>query len=87
MESQTSSDGAATQPVATETSPDGEGFEEIMHTAKKQNKRLKEASGSMERSLDAIQREIRRLKEEMAGLREEVQTQVQSEEFMLPCHF
>ena len=48
MESQTSSDGAATQPVATETS-DGESFEEIMHTAKKQNKRLKEASRSMER--------------------------------------
>ena len=63
--SQASNEGTA------ETSRDGENVEEIVKTAKKRMKRI-ETRGSVNRSLDALYKEMRRLKDETRGYREEV---------------
>ena len=83
-----------------ETSPDGENAEEIVKTVKKRIKRIQETGGSVNRSLDAVYKEMLRLKDETRGYREEVnkvRTELQSElqsmvqtkmkgKFILPRH-
>ena len=64
--------------------------EEIVKTVKKRIKRIEETGGSVNRSVDALYKEMLRLKDETRGYREEVnklRTEWQSLQSELPSMF